>query len=838
MTKKMLINATHPEEHRVAIVEDGILTELDIEISGKEQTKSNIYKAVVARVETGLQAAFVDYGSDRLGFLQVGEIHPSFFQSAEGRVETGKRPRINDLLRRGQEILVQIVKEERGTKGAALTTFLSLPGRYMVLMPESDTKGISRKIEKESDRKKLKELMNSLEIPEDMGYIVRTAGSTQKKTDLKRDVDYLLRLYNKIQTLSSTTKAPALIYKESNLVIRSIRDYFSDDMDEVLVDDPRVSAEAREFFQEVMPEYAELVKLHQERRPIFARYQIEEQIESISKNKVMLPSGGSVVIDSTEALVAIDVNSGKMASEQGVEATAYKTNIEAAIETARQLRLRDLGGLVVIDFIDMRDRKHIREVEKTLKDAMKMDKARVSIGRISQFGLLEMSRQRIKAALAEASFEICPHCNGSGKIKTVEAQALSFLRRIHAGLAKGNIGRVEALVPLDVASYLLNNKRTELLHIEQTNDISIHIKACPEYLNSQGEIEFSKREKEAAPAIAYIEASHVMAEVNDIPPTEEVDTEEKPAKRKRRSRRRRKPANTENTAETSDLEVSDGDNQSGEPVSPEGEVQDQVTPSAQDTFPVTAETSDQAKLDEIPATTTLETGAVTTELPEKPSRPRSRSRRRKPSTKKPLGQTEMQPEVKSEMQPEVKSEMQPEVKSEMQPVVKSEMPAVVKSEMPEEVKSETQPKTKRPARKRAPAKSRAKQSITDMGEPLVAAAANAPLSAEDDTVETPATSKPTARRARPRRTAKPATETIVNAVEAESVQATTETPPKETTLAAAKRRTSTKKSVNEATAAPTDGEVPVKKKPARRPRKPAVKATQESVPSETAPDKD
>ncbi|MDD4458057.1 MAG: Rne/Rng family ribonuclease, partial [Syntrophotalea acetylenica] len=441
MTKKMLINATHPEEHRVAIVEDGVLTELDIEISGKEQTKGNIYKAVVTRVETGLQAAFVDYGSERLGFLQIGEIHPSFFRGAEGRTEDGKRPRINDLLRRGQEILVQIVKEERGTKGAALTTFLSLPGRYMVLMPESDTKGISRKIEKESDRKKLREIMDSLEIPDNMGYIVRTAGSSQKKADLKRDVDYLLRLYEKIQTLSGETKAPALIYKESNLVIRSIRDYFSDDMDEVLVDDARVSAEARDFFREVMPEYAELVKLHQERRPIFARYQIEEQIDTITKNKVMLPSGGSIVIDTTEALVAIDVNSGKMASEQGVEATAYKSNLEAAVEVARQLRLRDLGGLVVIDFIDMRDRKHIREVEKTLKDAMKMDKARVTIGRISQFGLLEMSRQRIKSALAAASFEVCPHCNGSGKIKTVEARALAFLRRIHAGLAKGHIGR-------------------------------------------------------------------------------------------------------------------------------------------------------------------------------------------------------------------------------------------------------------------------------------------------------------------------------------------------------------------------------------------------------------
>jgi Rne/Rng family ribonuclease len=376
----MLINATHPEEHRVAIIEDGNLTELDIEIAGKEQTKGNIYKAVVARVESGLQAAFVDFGSERLGFLQIGEIHPTFFRDAESRTEAGKRPRITDLLRRGQEILVQVVKEERGTKGAALTTYLSLPGRYMVLMPETDTKGISRKIEKEGDRKKLKEIMESLELPDHMGYIVRTAGSVQKKTDLKRDVDYLLRLYEKIRQQGQASKAPALIYKESNLVIRSIRDYFSDEMDEVLVDDARVAAEAREFFQEVMPEYAQLVKLHQERRPIFSRYQIEEQIDTITKNKVMLPSGGSIVIDSTEALVAIDVNSGKMASEQGVEATAFKTNLEAAVEAARQLRLRDLGvgallhdvGKLMVpqEIVNKTDRLTAGELAEVRKHAM------------------------------------------------------------------------------------------------------------------------------------------------------------------------------------------------------------------------------------------------------------------------------------------------------------------------------------------------------------------------------------------------------------------------------------------------------------------------------------
>jgi len=559
MSKKMLINATHPEEHRVAIVEDGILSELDIEITGKQQTKGNVYKAVVVRVETGLQAAFVDYGGERPGFLQIGEIHPSFHKT-DPNSETKGRPRINDMLRRGQELLVQVVKEERGTKGAALTSFLSLPGRYMVLMPESDTKGISRKIEQESTRKKLKQAMNSMDLPENIGYIVRTAGIGQKKAELKRDVDYLLRVYEKICELGKQVKAPALVYKESNLVIRLIRDYFSPDIDEVLVDDPKVAQEGKDFFQEVMPEYAQLVKLHQERRPIFSRYQIEEQIEALHRNKVPLPSGGSIVIDSTEALVAIDVNSGKMATEKGVEGTAFKSNMEAAAEAARQLRLRDLGGLIVIDFIDMRDRKHIRDVEKCLKDSLKSDKARVSVGRISQFGLLEMSRQRIKAALAEASYLPCPHCDGSGRIKSAEAQALNFVRKLSAGMAKGQIGRVEGQVPLEVAEYLLNNKRAELNRLEQQYNASIYIKGCAELTNGQLEVEFLRREKEEPKSAQnYVEASSGRAENPaelDTGEAEEIESETeaeaeaeaeaetspRPSSRKRRRpRRRRKP---------------------------------------------------------------------------------------------------------------------------------------------------------------------------------------------------------------------------------------------------------------------------------------------------------
>ena len=594
MSKKMLINASHSEEHRAAIVEDGALTELEIEVVGREQTRGNIYKAVVVRVETGLQAAFVDYGADRLGFLQMGEIHPLCYRRAGA--ESKGRPRINDILQRGQEILIQVVKEERGTKGAALTTYLSLPGRYMVLMPESDTKGVSRKIEEESQRKKLKSSMASMNLPENMGYIVRTAGIGQTKEELKRDFDYLLRVYDNIQELARRSKAPALVYKESNLVIRMIRDYFSGDIDEVLVDDAKVFQEAKDFFQQVMPEYARLVKLHQEKRPIFSRYQIEEQIETISKNKVPLPSGGSIVIDSTEALVAIDVNSGKMASEQGVEATAYKTNLEAAAEVGRQLRLRDLGGLIVIDFIDMRDRKHIRDVEKCLKEALKMDKARVTIGHISsQFSLLEMSRQRIKATLAEGAFLSCPHCEGSGRIKSTEAQAVAFLRKLQTGIAKGQIGLAEGDVPMEVATYLLNSRREELLLMERQHKLAIVIRGSKDLKPGQFELTFAKREKEEQTA-EFVDATHftrtaaedygrpLAEEVEDLPAEEtemETDTETvadadgevdvaeaaeggEEAPKKKRKRRRRKKKNGTSAENPTGEETAEGTDDEGE----------------------------------------------------------------------------------------------------------------------------------------------------------------------------------------------------------------------------------------------------------------------------------
>ncbi len=564
MSKKMLVNATHPEENRVAIVEDGILTELDIEVAGREPSKGNIYKAVVVRVETGLQAAFVDYGAERLGFLQIDEINYTTVKPDYKPADDVRRPRINDLLHRGQELLVQITKEERGTKGAALTTYLSLAGRYMVLMPGSQTRGVSRRAESDAQRKELKKAMSSLDLADGIGYIVRTAALDQTREELERDYLYLIRLYESIQELEQKSKAPALIYKESNLMIRSIRDYFTTDMDEVMIDDPQVFKEAKDFFQMVMPDQVKLVKLHQERRPIFSRYQIEEQIETLNHNKVNLPSGGSIVIDPTEALVAIDVNSGKMSSEQGVEATATKTNLEAATEVGRQLRLRDLGGLIVIDFIDMRDRKNMRLVENQVKNSLENDKARVNIGRISKFGLLELSRQRIKAALTQGSYLPCPHCNGSGHLKSPESQAVALLRKIHASAAKGQVSRIDARLPMEVAAYLLNNSREELVDMERRYQLQIHIHGNRDFLADQVEIEIQKKEKEKVSPLEYVEAGTLPMPVAEIATVEEnqpaeqgaAETETEPAK-KRRRRRRRKPATA--AAASEEAQVSEQD---------------------------------------------------------------------------------------------------------------------------------------------------------------------------------------------------------------------------------------------------------------------------------------
>ncbi|HSR10706.1 MAG TPA: Rne/Rng family ribonuclease, partial [Thermodesulfobacteriota bacterium] len=434
MIKKMLINAQDPEEVRMAIVEDGVLSELIIEPSSPGPSRGDIYKSRIINIEPSLQAAFVDYGEARHGFLPFSEIHPDYYSSPPQEKEGEPRPRIKDLIRRNQEILVQLERGEMGTKGAALTSYVSLPGRYLVLMPGSNGGGISRKIEEEKERRKIKEIVKELEVPPGMGLIVRTAGLDRAKSDLTKDLQYLLQLWDTIREKSEKTHAPGLIYRERDLVIRSLRDYFSPDFEEILIDHREVFNQAREFLRLFMPRYLGKVKLYSEKRPLFSKYELEKQVETIYQRKVPLKSGGSIVVDPAEALVAVDVNSGKATQGRGMEDTAYQTNLEAADEIARQLRLRDLGGLVVIDFIDMYDRKHKMEVERSLRNALKRDKARMEVGRISRFGLLELSRQRIRSALGEKSLVPCSFCEGIGRVKSTESAALAVLRRVRAGL--------------------------------------------------------------------------------------------------------------------------------------------------------------------------------------------------------------------------------------------------------------------------------------------------------------------------------------------------------------------------------------------------------------------
>jgi ribonuclease E len=528
MKKKMLINVADEEESRVAIVEDGILEEFTIEVSTKEQIRGNIYNGVVVKIEPSLQAAFVDYGGKRHGFLPMGEIHPHWYASENRNGDRDRRPRIQDALRRNQKIMVQVSKEEMGTKGASLSTYVSLPGRYLVLMPDAEsTGGISRKIEDEEERKKLKEIIAQLDLSSNMGVIVRTAGLNRNKTELQRDLAYLQRLWISIQEKSKESPAPALIYQEHDLVIRSIRDYFTPDIQEVLVDNRDVYLRARDFFQAVMPRYQGRVKLYRDKKPLFARYQLEEQIEAIYSHKVELKSGGSIVIDPTEALVAIDVNSGRATKEKGIEETAFKTNLEAAQEVARQLRLRDLGGLIVIDFIDMRNLKHVQEIEKALKQAMKRDKARTQVSRISQFGLLELSRQRLKPTILEGNYLTCPHCSGTGLVKSTISLALLVLRRIRTEAAKDTLATAKAVLPMDVANYLLNQKRKEITRLEDEYNLTIHLVGNPTSRQNEYEIEFIRRELPVEPPVVVDKVlRRESVEVPSMPPPGRDDSRE------------------------------------------------------------------------------------------------------------------------------------------------------------------------------------------------------------------------------------------------------------------------------------------------------------------------
>ena len=466
--KRMLFNATQSEELRVAIVDGQKLIDLDIEHAGKEQRKSNIYKGVITRIEPSLEAAFVDYGQDRHGFLPFKEVARSYYK--EG---ADSRARIQDALKEGQELIVQVDKDERGNKGAALTTFISLAGRYLVLMPNNPRGGgVSRRIEGE-DRDELRDVLAQLEVPKGMSIIARTAGIGRNAEELQWDLNYLTQLWAAIDGASAMQPGAYLIYQEGSLVIRAIRDYFSSDIGEILIDTPDIHEQAVQFMNHVMPGNVARVKLYQDEIPLFTRFQIEHQIESAFSREVRLPSGGAIVIDHTEALVSVDVNSGRATRGSDIEHTAFNTNIEAAEEVARQLRLRDLGGLIVIDFIDMESQRNQREVENALRDALHADRARVQTGKISRFGLLELSRQRLRPSLGETNHIPCPRCHGTGHIRGIESTALHILRITQEDAMKENSAIIQVQLPVEVATFLLNEKRADIHKIEQRMGVEV-----------------------------------------------------------------------------------------------------------------------------------------------------------------------------------------------------------------------------------------------------------------------------------------------------------------------------------------------------------------------------
>ncbi len=508
--KRMLINATQAEERRLAIVDGQKLLDYEIEIEGREQRKGNIYKAVVTRVEPSLEACFVDYGEERHGFLPFKEISKQFFSANI----SPSQARIQDVIREGQELLIQVEKEERGNKGAALTTFISLAGRYVVLMPNNPRGGgVSRRIEGD-DRAELKEAMDQLEYPNGMSIIARTAGIGRAAPELQWDLNYLLKLWSAIDGASKGGKGAFLIYQESSLVIRAIRDYFNSDIGDILIDTDDIFDQAHQFMSHVMPEHAARVKRYRDDAPLFSRFQIEHQIESAYARTVTLPSGGAIVIDHTEALVSVDVNSARAIRGGDIEETATRTNLEAAEEVARQMRLRDLGGLIVIDFIDMEESRNRREVENRLRDSLRQDRARVQFGTISKFGLMEMSRQRLRPALSEGASIPCPRCGGSGHVRDTESSALQILRIIQEESMKDNTAAVHAQVPVEVASFLLNEKRTEIAKIELKQRISVLLVPNKALETPNYKLD---RLKHDDPRLDNMEASYKMVdEVEDV----------------------------------------------------------------------------------------------------------------------------------------------------------------------------------------------------------------------------------------------------------------------------------------------------------------------------------
>ena len=495
--QRMLINAVEREEKRMAIVAESKLAEFNIQMSAKEPISGNIYKGTIMKVERGLQAAFVDYSGKKNGFLPLHDVHSDYFEK-RGEGEGGHKKRTG--LKVGQEVLVQVQREEKDRKGAMLTTLISLPGRYLVLMPNRQNIGVSRKIEDEDDRKRLKEMIDQINKDESMGLIIRTAGMSRKKQELSRDYQQLIRLWETIKAKAAEVKAPALIYQESDFGVKSLRDYLNPDIHEILVDDLETFKKMREYIKTVQPRNVNMIKHYKEKTPLFDKFKLEEQINEVYQERVNLKSGGYIIISPTEAMITIDVNSGRASNKKDVEETAYRANMEAAEEIARQLRLRDLGGLIVIDFIDMKDKRHNSELEKAFKKALSYDRARIQLSKISKFGIIELSRQKKQSTIQEISFKTCSHCKGSGLIPSIEYTALGLFRKIKSELVKETYSCIKVIASTEAAEYLLNQKRAELSALEEAHDTSVYISSDPGMHLGESRFELIKKEEREAPA--------------------------------------------------------------------------------------------------------------------------------------------------------------------------------------------------------------------------------------------------------------------------------------------------------------------------------------------------
>jgi ribonuclease E len=535
MKHTMLINAVHKEQMRMATVnEKGSLIEFNIEMAVREPIIGNIFKSKVLKVERGLQAAFVDYGGDKDGFLPLKDVNHEYL-TEQGNGQANGKP----VLKAGQEIIVQAVREAIGNKGALLTSYISLPGRYLVLLPHKPGGGISRKVEDEEERQKIKNIMKQIEIPENMGFIVRTAGFNRTKQEISRDYQLLMRLWKEICKKASTIKAPSLIYQETDFGVRTLRDYLTPEIDEILVDDLETFRKMRAYLKAVAPRHLRIMKHYKEKTPIFDSFKLEEQIRVIYQERVEIKSGGYIIINPTEAMITIDVNSGRGSNKRNIEETAFKTNLEASEEIARQLRLRDLGGLIVIDFIDMMDKKHIAEVEKSFKKAISIDKARIQLSRISKFGMLELSRQKKQSTIQEISYTRCPYCKGSGLRPSLEYAALGAFRKIESDAVKGIYSELRIILPHEIADYILNRKRSELLNLESSFDLSLHISGSMEIAWDKVEIQQTIKEKPVDSPEPHEETSLETAENPVLTNNEKVSVEGEGAPKKKSRRRPR-----------------------------------------------------------------------------------------------------------------------------------------------------------------------------------------------------------------------------------------------------------------------------------------------------------